>query len=112
MTEALYGEAEAIDRLVERWRGRIPPRPGDAALPSATLCSSPTPTWCASRASGRWPRWPISASGTSPEPSASSMSCPSIPSSSDDGFSVIDYRAVDPALGTWDDIARLGGASA
>jgi len=30
---------------------------------------------------------------------------PFFPYSSDDGFSVIDYRAVDPALGTWDDVA-------
>jgi sucrose phosphorylase len=30
------------------------------------------------------------------------------PSSSDRGFSVIDYTAVDPALGTWDDIAAIG----
>jgi len=29
------------------------------------------------------------------------------PSSSDDGFSVTDYRAVDPALGDWDDIREL-----
>jgi glycosidase len=28
--------------------------------------------------------------------------------SSDDGFSVIDYRAVNPMLGDWDDVARLG----
>ena len=33
---------------------------------------------------------------------------PFCPSSSDDGFSVIDYRAVDPALGSWDDLRRLG----
>ena len=33
---------------------------------------------------------------------------PFYPYSSDDGFSVIDYRAVDPALGAWDDVARLG----
>ena len=33
---------------------------------------------------------------------------PFYPSTSDDGFSVQDYRAVDPALGDWDDIARLG----
>lgn len=33
---------------------------------------------------------------------------PFYPYSSDDGFSVIDYRAVDPALGSWDDIYRLG----
>ena len=34
---------------------------------------------------------------------------PFFPYSSDDGFSVIDYLQVDPALGTWDDIHRLTG---
>lgn len=33
---------------------------------------------------------------------------PFFPASSDDGFSVIDYRAVDPALGDWQDIQALG----
>ncbi|MBL7161642.1 MAG: sugar phosphorylase [Anaerolineales bacterium] len=33
---------------------------------------------------------------------------PFYPYSSDDGFSVIDYRAVNPAFGNWDDVARLG----
>ena len=33
---------------------------------------------------------------------------PFYPYSSDDGFSVIDYLAVDPALGTWADVAALG----
>lgn len=33
---------------------------------------------------------------------------PFYPFSSDDGFSVIDYRAVDPALGTWKDVAQIG----
>ncbi|MGZ3356615.1 MAG: sugar phosphorylase, partial [Isosphaeraceae bacterium] len=33
---------------------------------------------------------------------------PFFPSSSDDGFAVIDYRAVDPELGTWNDISELG----
>jgi glucosylglycerate phosphorylase len=32
---------------------------------------------------------------------------PFYPSSSDDGFAVIDYRAVDPALGGWEDVSRL-----
>jgi sucrose phosphorylase len=32
---------------------------------------------------------------------------PFYPYSSDDGFSVIDYLAIDSALGTWDDVARL-----
>lgn len=33
---------------------------------------------------------------------------PFYPYSSDDGFSVMDYRAVNPALGDWDDVARIG----
>lgn len=32
---------------------------------------------------------------------------PFYPSSSDDGFAVIDYRSVDPAIGTWDDVSAL-----
>jgi sucrose phosphorylase len=33
---------------------------------------------------------------------------PFYPSSSDDGFAVMDYRAVDPSLGDWGDVAALG----
>jgi sucrose phosphorylase len=33
---------------------------------------------------------------------------PCFPFSSDDGFSVIDYTQIDPALGNWGDVARLG----
>jgi len=33
---------------------------------------------------------------------------PFYPYSSDDGFSVIDYQAVNPALGTWADVTRVG----
>ena len=33
---------------------------------------------------------------------------PFYPSSSDDGFSVIDYRAVDPAVGDWEPIGEIG----
>jgi len=32
---------------------------------------------------------------------------PFYPYSSDDGFSVIDYKQVNPALGTWDDVGRV-----
>jgi sucrose phosphorylase len=32
---------------------------------------------------------------------------PMFPYSSDDGFSVIDFREIDPALGSWDDISAL-----
>lgn len=34
---------------------------------------------------------------------------PFFPFSSDDGFSVMDYRVVDPALGVWEDVRALGG---
>jgi len=33
---------------------------------------------------------------------------PFFPYSSDDGFSVVDYRAVDRSLGDWDDVRRIG----
>lgn len=33
---------------------------------------------------------------------------PFYPYTSDDGFSVVDYRAVNPALGDWEDVAQLG----
>ncbi len=33
---------------------------------------------------------------------------PFFPYSSDDGFAVMDYRAVNPALGDWNDVARVG----
>jgi glycosidase len=33
---------------------------------------------------------------------------PFFPFSSDDGFSVIDYQAVNPAFGSWEDVAHLG----
>lgn len=33
---------------------------------------------------------------------------PFYPSTSDDGFAVVDYRQVDPDLGTWEDVARIG----
>lgn len=35
---------------------------------------------------------------------------PFYPASSDDGFSVMDYYAVDPAIGDWEDVGRLSGS--
>ena len=37
---------------------------------------------------------------------------PMFPWTSDDGFAVVDHRAVNPALGTWDDVAELAGEHA
>ncbi|MCB0043148.1 MAG: sugar phosphorylase, partial [Caldilinea sp.] len=34
---------------------------------------------------------------------------PFYPYTSDDGFSVVDYKAVNPAWGDWTDVQRLGG---
>ena len=34
------------------------------------------------------------------------------PWTSDDGFAVVDHRAVNPALGTWDDVAELAAEHA
>ncbi len=33
---------------------------------------------------------------------------PFFPYSSDDGFAIIDYKAVNPTLGTWEDVRRIG----
>ncbi len=113
MTELLYGEQSGretdarIERLIEAWRGRMPEQPAggfterDAVLityadmvreagspPLAALGR-----FCERRLAGTFTFVHI---------------LPFYPSSSDDGFSVIDYRAVDPALGSWDDVARLG----
>ena len=37
---------------------------------------------------------------------------PMFPWTSDDGFAVVDHRAVNPALGTWDDVAELAAKHA
>ncbi|MHB1473627.1 MAG: alpha-amylase family glycosyl hydrolase [Dermatophilaceae bacterium] len=34
---------------------------------------------------------------------------PMFPSTSDDGFAVVDYRKIDPSLGDWSDVAALSG---
>jgi glucosylglycerate phosphorylase len=113
---ALYGAAEGEAAYAELLRllasfapaapaapydGRLPLGPGDAILitygdqvqrageaPLRTLAE-----FCRRHLSGR-------VSGV--------HILPFYPATSDDGFSVVDYQAVDPALGTWDDVASLG----
>ncbi len=113
MTELLYGEQTGretdarIERLIEAWRGRIPAQPaagfterdavlityadmvGEAGVPPLAALGR----FCDRRLAETFTFIHI---------------LPFYPSSSDDGFSVIDYRAVDPALGAWEDVARLG----
>lgn len=114
----LYGSerapevAEHLERLINEWRTRLPvsTRPGrqialserDALLitygdqvstpgepPLRTLA-----TVCAERLTGL-------VSGV--------HILPFYPWTSDDGFSVVDYRAIDPALGAWADVRALAG---
>jgi glucosylglycerate phosphorylase len=113
----LYGDATgraALRRLlplIESYRGRVPARPvagltaSDAILiaygdhvtepgqpPLRTLADFCT-RYCGRHLAG----------------SVSTLHIlPFYPASSDDGFAVIDYHAVDPALGGWEDIAGLG----
>ena len=109
----------------ERWRSRAAARPDgplcprlrrihprsrdrNLALPSATRCSSPTPTRCAKP--GEPPLKTLAefcARHLKGMVSGIHL-LPFYPWSSDDGFSVKDFFAVEPSYGTWEDIARLG----
>lgn len=109
----LYGDAQGViaDQkliaILERYRGKIkpPPRQGlsqaDAILiayPDQVQEPDRSPLnslneFCEKYLTGR-------VSGI--------HLLPFYPASSDDGFSVIDYRAVDPAFGEWADISHLG----
>src|ERR1700690_3920529 len=97
----------SLQRLVERYRGRIPP-PTDSTLSERDsilitygdqLQQPGQPhlktlaDFCETHLSGL-------VSGI--------HLLPFYPWSSDDGFSVKDYRAVDPALGSWANVERLG----
>ncbi len=108
----LYGESAGQTALVrvrgvlDHYRGRIPAarlktlsqrdailitygdqvtQPGEAPLKTLT-------DFCAAHISG-------AVSGV--------HILPFYPYTSDDGFSVVDYQAVDPALGSWEDVARF-----
>jgi len=113
LLRALYGERSVpallagLEALLGRWRARLPIR-GPAGLTErdAFLITYPDQVreaevaplksltaFCRERLSGL-------ISGV--------HVLPFYPSSSDDGFSVVDHRAVDPSLGTWEDLAELG----
>lgn len=113
--ESLYGPgAPAVARrlgdLIEQWRPRQPRRPADVALAAlspqvAVLISYADQV----RQTGEVPLRTLHdfcAQHLRGVVSAVHL-LPFFPSSSDDGFAVKDYRSVDPAYGTWDDIARM-----
>jgi glycosidase len=112
----LYGEAAGpqvcaqIDQLMERYRTLLPPAAaaqravltqrdailityGDQVQQAGVAPLQSLADFCSQRLAGL-------VSGV--------HILPFFPYSSDDGFSVIDYKAVDPALGSWEDVARLG----
>jgi len=96
-----------LQRLVERYRGRIPPPMesslserdsilityGDQVRQPGRPHLKTLADFCEAHLSGLVSGIHI---------------LPFYPWSSDDGFSVKDYRVVDPALGEWDDVERLG----
>jgi glycosidase len=112
----LYGEKEGpvvearITRLMERYRQLIPPQPAGqrAALTQrdAILITYGDQV----RQAGVSPLQSLAAfcEQTLPGRISGVHILPFFPYSSDDGFSVIDYKTVDPALGSWNDVARLG----
>ena len=61
------------------------------------------------RALSPWPRWRGSLAESGLDRVINTVHLlPCFPYSSDDGFSVIDYRRIDPALGDWSDVEALG----
>ena len=118
---ALYGEATAqkfqpdLERLLNKWRGSLPASPALTRAMPAALPLSERDALLITYADQ------VSATGETPLRTLGDFSqahlqgivsgihlLPFYPWSSDDGFSVKDYYAVDPAFGTWADIRRLG----
>jgi glycosidase len=115
---ALYGDEVAgqtwptLRALLDNWRRRLPP---PKPAPSTGLALSERDALLIAYADQ------VSAPGQSPLRTLAEFSAahlrgvvsglhllPFYPWSSDDGFAVKDYHAVDPAYGTWDDVHRVG----
>jgi len=109
----LYGEVagravgDRLIRLLERYRPRVPaPRTVDLSARDAVLITYADQV----REPGTPPlRTLTDFAGQHLAGLISTIHLlPFYPYSSDDGFAVIDYRAVHPAFGDWNDVARLG----
>lgn len=112
---ALYGEPTAaavrpqLEALLARWRARLPgPATGSAALTEhdALLITYADQV----RAAGETPLHTLGEFARVHLRGVVSgiHVLPFYPWSSDDGFAVKDFYAVEPAYGTWDDLRRLG----
>ena len=119
--EFLYGRetAEAampeLERILKVHHAHKPPElieyeaaldPRSSASPSVTSSSSPTPTRCAARSATG-----IEALHRFVETYYDAVNTihmlPFFPYSSDRGFSVVDFKAVDPKVGSWDLVREL-----
>jgi glucosylglycerate phosphorylase len=108
----LYGRARgdrteaALQRLLDRYRPRLPRRPAREFDERSVLLITYGDTFLQP---GRRPLRVLSEFAA--RHLAGSISgvhvLPFFPSSSDYGFSVVDYGRVDPSLGTWGDVAAL-----
>lgn len=115
---ALYGDAIAkevqpqLDHLLARWRSRLP-GPVFSAHAPATLTERDALLITYADQVTAPHETPLHTLGDFTRVHLRGVVSgihvlPFYPWSSDDGFSVKDYHAVDPAYGTWDDIRRLG----
>src|SRR3990170_7643469 len=109
----LYGDRRAVEtlsrleRLVSRYRGKLAARrPAELSERDAILITYADQV----REPGRAPLHALADFCRSHVAGLVSglHLLPFYPSSSDDGFAVMDYRTVEPSLGDWDDIAALG----
>jgi sucrose phosphorylase len=108
----LYGEDQApglvqrVQKLIQDYQGRIPTRRSELSERDALLITYGDQ---------------VQASGEKPLQTLNTFCSrhlngivggihilPFYPWTSDDGFSVVDYRQVDPNLGTWEDVSALG----
>lgn len=120
---SLYGNrAEACFRDIMQAVGRVATRQRAAAPGRDPACGSPRPPWDERdvvlitygdqvRQAGEPPLGTLGRFLAEVELDrlfSTIHLLPCFPYSSDDGFSVIDYRTIDPALGDWGDVAELG----
>ena len=115
--ELLYGEAvgpavfRQLSALLEEWRPRLkPPAPPGQELTLTERDALLIAYADQVREPGKAPLQTLAAfcEAQLQDVVSGVHLLPFYPSSSDDGFAVKDYFAVDPAFGGWPDVARLG----
>jgi glycosidase/FMN phosphatase YigB (HAD superfamily) len=115
---AAVGIAEQIGSLLERWTGKVRPPEGVDPRECLRRRLRLDESVCLLIAYGDQFREPGAAPLETLERAMTLLFhdllagvhlLPFFPSSSDDGFSVLDFRAVDPGLGGWEQVRRIAG---